>query len=218
MRRLAPLTVTDLHGETAARVAFPLLLAALLAWPAVAPADEPAQAPASPPQVRPWSVSLGTGGGGFVEFVDALSNGGPGGYGSSRRQGRIQLNARVERDLDRWFRAGVAWTYNRWTEAYFTGSTQIGSVDNSVHALMAGVTLRWLRAGYVELQSGIAAGAARWGQAGQGIGVSQDGVQSGFAFQLRAIGISAGNEQVRVFAELGVGFEGLLIGGLTLRF
>jgi hypothetical protein len=57
----------------------------------------------------------------------------------------------------------------------------------------------------VELVSGVAAGAGRWSQAGEGSGASKTGVQSGFAFQLRGSGISAGNDRVRAFAELGLG-------------
>jgi hypothetical protein len=83
---------------------------------------------------------------------------------------------------------------------------------------MADVTARWIRTEHLELYSALAAGAGWWTQAGRGIGASQDGVQSGFAFQLRCIGVTAGNERLRAFAELGIGFEGLVVGGLTLRF
>jgi opacity protein-like surface antigen len=203
------------------------LLAALLLCPATVRAGEaPAAEPppfAAPPAADldgefPWSVSLGTGAGGFVEFVDAFSNGGPVGYTSSRRTARFQLNARADRELNRWFRAGVAWTYNSWTERYDSAGVEVGSIDNSVHALMADVTLRYLRTGPLELYSGLAAGAGRWKQSGAGIGAGQSGVQSGLAFQLRYLGASLGTERLRAFLDLGVGFEGLLVGGLTLRF
>jgi hypothetical protein len=183
-----------------------------------APPPDPAPSSAAPAEWRPWSLSLGTGAGGYVEFVDAFSNGGPGGYDSSQRSNRLQLNVRADHLLDRWFRVGLAWTYNRWTDTYFTGGTETGSIDNQVHTLLADVTLRWYRAEHVELYSALAAGAGRWSQAGTGIGTSQDGVQSGFAFQLRYLGINAGNDRLRAFVELGLGFEGLLVGGLTLRF
>jgi hypothetical protein len=66
--------------------------------------------------------------------------------------------------------------------------------------------------------SALAAGVGRWSQAGSGIGASQRGVQSGFAFQLRDLWVNAGNERVRVFLDLGIGMEGLVVGGVTLRF
>ena len=196
---------------------------ALLLAPSLARAGEPLPAPpASPtaplPGDHPWSVSLGTGAGGFVEFVDAFSNGGPGGYDSSQRSNRLQLNVRADRQLDRWLRVGLAWTYNRWTDTYFSGGAETGSIDNQVHSLLADVTLRWYRAEHVELYSALAAGAGRWSQAGTGIGTSQDGVQSGFAFQLRYFGINAGSERIRAFVDLGIGMEGLVVAGATLRF
>jgi hypothetical protein len=204
--------------------AIPLTLASLLALltsPAIAVAEAPPPAQAPPPQAPPedhaWTVSLGTGAGGFVEFVDAFSNGGPSGYDASRREHRLQVNVRADRELNRSFRAGVAGVYNRWTEAYLSNGARIGSIDNSVVALMADVTARWIRTEHLELSSALAAGAAKWRQDGRGIGASQHGVQSGFAFQLRYIGIAAGNGRIRAFIDLGIGFEGLVVGGLALR-
>jgi hypothetical protein len=199
------------------------LVLALLLSPALAlarePPPDPPASPAAPlPADRPWSVSLATGAGGYVEFVDAFSNGGPGGHDSSQRSRRLQLNVRADRQLGPWFRVGLAWTYNRWTETYFSGGAEVGSIDNQAHTLLADVTLRWFRAEHVELYSALAVGAGRWGQAGTGIGTTQDGVQSGFAFQLRYLGINAGNDRLRAFLDLGLGFEGLVVAGMTLRF
>jgi hypothetical protein len=89
---------------------FLLVLAGLLV-PALARAEEPPPTP--PTAARAWSVSLGTGAGGFVELVDSYPGGSPAGCDSSSRQGRLQLNARVERELEGGYLVGVAWTYNR---------------------------------------------------------------------------------------------------------
>jgi hypothetical protein len=178
---------------------------------------EPMPVPAAPMQDQAWSLWVGTGAGGFVEFVDAFAGSGPGSYDTSRREDRFQLNARADRELSRWFRAGLAWTYNRWTEVYFSGGARVGSIDNTVHALLADATIRWYRSEHLEFYSALAAGAGRWKQVGEGIGASKDGVTSGFAFQIRYAGLSAGNERIRAFVDLGIGFEGLIVGGLTLR-
>lgn len=195
---------------------------ACLAGPAVAGGEElrPANLPPSASAVEghAWSVSLGTGGGGYVEFVNAFSNAGPAAYDRSRREDRLQLNARADRELNGRFRAGVAVVHNRWTETYFSGGIRVGSIDNSVYVLMADVTARWVRTEWLELYSGLAAGGGRWSQTGQGIGAVQDGVQSGFAFQIRYFGATVGNDRFRAFVDLGLGFEGLVVGGLTLRF
>lgn len=207
------------------KMAFPSTLAALVAClvaPAVAGGEEPRPATVPPSaafaEEHAWSASVGTGGGGFVEFVNAFSNAGPAAYDRSRRENRLQLNARADRELTRRFRAGVAGVYNRWTDSYFSGGTRVGSIDNSVYVLMADVTVSWVRAERFELYSGLAAGGGWWNQAGQGIGASQDGVQSGFAFQIRYFGVNVGTERFRAFLDLGLGFEGLVVGGLTLRF
>jgi hypothetical protein len=214
MKLAFPSTLTE-------RLAY-LVCFAFLAGPGIAGGAEPEPAAvppsASSAEARAWSVSLGTGGGGFVEFVNAFSNAGPAAYDKSRRENRLQLNARADRELNRRFRAGVAVVYNRWTETYFSGGTRVGSIDNSVYVLMADITARWVRTEWLELYSGLAAGGGRWSQAGQGIGASQDGVQSGFAFQIRYFGANVGNDRFRAFVDLGLGFEGLVVGGLTLRF
>jgi hypothetical protein len=195
-----------------------LAIAAILALPAAA---QPQEGP--PPVVgagaeRRWSVSLGTGAGGFVEFVDAFAGSSIGPYDTSRREERIQLNGRLDRAQGRWLRTGIAWVYNGWTEAFFAGGARVGEIENSVHALMLDATIPWLRRDHVELYSALAAGAGRWRQRGSGIASGRDEVSSGFAFQLRYLGIAVGSDRLRAFVDLGIGFEGLIVGGATLRF
>jgi hypothetical protein len=180
-------------------------------------AFEPVPMPAPQVQDQAWNLSVGTGAGGFVEFVDAFAGSGPGSYETSRREDRFQVNARADRELSRRLRAGLAWTYNRWTEVYFGGGTRVGSIDNTVHTLLADATIRWYRSEHLELYSALAAGAGRWKQVGEGVGASNYGVTSGFAFQIRYAGLSVGSERLRAFVDLGIGFEGLIVGGLTLR-
>lgn len=199
------------------RLAIPMLLASLLAVPRGAGAAGEATAPEERDADRAWSVAVGTGAGGFFEFVDAFAGSGPGGYDDSRRRDRFQLNLRADHELGRWLRAGVAYVYNGWTEEYLSGGSVVGTIDNSAHVLMADVTARWVRSEHLEVYSALAVGAGRWEQAGTGIGAGSDGVTAGFAFQLRYVGVSAGSERVRLFVNLGIGFEGLVVGGLLAR-
>jgi hypothetical protein len=191
-------------------LALALLLASSLSG---SPADTP----------RPdgaWNLSVGTGDGGFADFTDGLVGGvasGLGGY-EVRRRDRLQLNVRADHELSRWLRAGVAYTRLTWARDYYAGSgTFAGSIDATFQVLLADATLRWTRSERWELYSGVAVGGATWGEEGDVAGIHHDDRQSGFAFQLRFIGASVGWERVRFFGELGVGFEGLLIGGLTVR-
>jgi hypothetical protein len=199
-----------------------LVLPALLCSTSVARGAEgdASEAPAASATTRldrRWNLSVGTGAGGFVEFADAFSGTGVGGYDSSRRQDRFQINARIDRELGRWLRVGAAWVYNRWTDAYFSGGAEVGTLENRVHVLMGDATLRWVRSEHLELYSALAVGAGRWREHGAGIAASHQDVTAGPAFQLRYIGIAAGSERVRLFADLGIGFEGLVVGGLLVR-
>jgi hypothetical protein len=202
--------------------AIPLLLVSLLPGvpegaqgPGTAAAGD--AAPAATRPARSWNLSVGTGGGGFVEFVDAFAGSAPVGYDDSRREDRFQLNLRADRELGRWLRAGVAYVYDGWTEEYLSGGSVAGTLSNRVHVLMADVTVSWVRSEHLEFYSALAAGGGRWRQVGTGIAASSGGVSSGFAFQLRCAGIAEGSERVRLFVDLGIGFEGLVVGGLLVR-
>jgi hypothetical protein len=201
------------------RRAILLVLPALLGATSVARAAEggSSEAPAGPAarRDRAWSLSVGTGGGGFFEFSDSpLGNGV---YDESYRRHRFQANVRVDRELGRRLRLGVAYVYYRWTEAYVLRGSDAGSIDSEAQVLMADATFRWARTDHLEVYSAVAAGAGRLRREGTGIGASSDGVTTGPAFQLRLVGISAGTERVRLFADLGIGFEGLVVGGLLVR-
>lgn len=177
-------------------------------------------APAGPQADAAWNLSIGTGDGGFADFSDGLIGGvvgGVGGYAVQRRD-RLQLNVRADHELSRWLRAGVGYTRLTWRRDYRSDAgTLVGSIDATFQVLLADATLRWTRSERWELYSGVGVGGATWGERGDVAGVHHDDRQSGFAFQLRFIGASFGWERLRLFGELGIGFEGLLIGGLTLR-
>lgn len=182
------------------------------------PAQEPALA-VRPPRDAAWVVSAGTGTGGLVEIADVLVSGIGGLAGlRSERSGRIHVHARAERELGRWFSAGLAYTFLGWSREDFGGAAEpVARHEFALHVLLADATLRWARTRNVELYSGLAVGAATIGERETANGVAHSGRGSGFAFQLRLLGLALGIERVRVFAELGVGFESLVLGGVAVR-
>lgn len=205
-------------------------LAAMLAiasYALPARADEEVRQPASPPAPeralddrgdRRWTLSAGTGAGSIFEFADATVGGiGAGLVGYQTTQsGRFQVNARVDRELGPRVRAGIAYTHLRWTRGYFTSAgASVEEIDSAVHVLVGDLTLRWVRTRRLELYSGAGAGVATLGQ--RRSATAERERQSGYAFQLRLVGLSVGSERVRIFGELGLGFEGLLIGGVAVR-
>jgi hypothetical protein len=207
--------------EAAMKVATSLTLAALLGLPTVTAAQEPQPVPASPEGApekdRAWNLSIGTGAGGFVEWADAFAGSVAASYDSTRRSHRLQLNVRADREQGRWFRYGLAYAYNSWTYTYLSNGTSIGSIDNTDQNVMVDVTARWFRSDHFEFYSALAAGLGRWSAKGTIAGGRRDEVTTHYAFQLRYAGISVGNERIRGFVDLGVGMEGLIVGGLTLR-
>lgn len=186
-----------------------------LAAPAevVAPAERPSE---SPLEDRGWNLSVGTGAGSFFEFADGLGGIGPIGY-ERRTEDRFQVNLRIDRELGRWLRTGLAYMYLGWTDAYRSAGSSVGEIDQEAQVLMLDVTLRWYRGAHVETYSGLAAGYGRWRTEGIVAGSTYEDTQTGPAFQLRYFGVSAGTERFRVFADLGIGFEGLIVVGGTVR-
>ena len=208
------------HAIAVAILAVAVPLGAARAEGPDAPEALPEAAPALP-RDRDWSVTAGTGAGGLPEFSDGFVGGLPqalSGY-TSERISRFQLNVRADRELSRRLRVGIAYTHTRFSREYFSEPrASAGTLDNSVHVLLVDLTRSWVRTPIVELYSALAAGGATWSAAGVVSGTAYRRRESGFAFQLRLLGITVGGERFRVFAEVGAGFEGLLIGGAALRF
>jgi hypothetical protein len=205
------------------RLALTVVLLGALAAPAAAQEAAPAPAPglpAEPDLDRAWNVLIATGAGSVVEFTDGLAGGLIQGLSGYQQQvtGRKQLNLRVDRTLSRWLRVGGAYVYTGWTTDLSTGGVRAGTVDSAVQCLLADVTLRWSRGEHWELTSGLALGGGVWTEEAQVSGQSSRASSAGVAFQARLIGVAFGFEHVRAYVELGLGFEGLLVGGLAVRF
>jgi hypothetical protein len=189
-------------------------VAALAADGTAVTSDVPPPEPRAP--VHPWSVSVGTGGGSFFEFVDAFAGSGP--PYEQRQRDRLQLNLRVDRELGPRFRAGLAYTYLGWSDTYSSGGVPVtGTIDERAQVVMVDATVLWYRGARVETYSALAAGYGRWRGTGTVAGARYDDTSAGFSFQVRYFGVSVGNERFRAFADLGIGMEGLIVGGVTLR-
>lgn len=176
-------------------------------------------APEGPPPSQPphaWNLSVGTGAGGYVEFVDAFAGTSLAGYDEHSRD-RFQLNVRADRELGRWLKVGVAWVHNRWRDDLEAGGVVVGAVENRVDAVMADVTCTWVRRDWMVVYSALAVGGGWWREDGTGVAADRDRTTGGPAFQLRYAGLALGGEHVRAFVDLGIGFEGLIVGGLVLR-
>jgi len=156
---------------------------------------------------RAWNLSVGTGAGGIFDFSDGFAGANP--PYEAHRESRLQLTARLDREVGRRFRVGVAYTWFSATWGYEAAGVPVsGSLHDRAHVLLADATLSWVRRPRFELYSALGVGAG-WGRS--------SGTVAGTPYDERAAGLSVGGERVRLFADLGVGFEGLLVGGLLVR-
>ncbi len=165
-----------------------------------------ARAQEAPPKGDRWRVSLSTGWGGIVEVVDWYGDL----LGGAGQQGRYQIGVRVDRDLGRGS-FGVGYTHQHWHDV-----TQTDSASTNVDVVIADGRFRWLRTTWVDLYSGGGVGLATWSQTANSAGTIGSGAS--FAFQLRLFGMDAGSDHLRIWGELGFGFEGVLLAGASWRF
>jgi hypothetical protein len=193
-----------------------LAVAAALAGPARAQVEEaaPAEAPTagSPRPDGPWRVSVSTGWLGLLEYADAFVGGL---FTGSAEEHRRQLGVRLDRDVGR-ASFGVGYTRQHWrtVDSHAPRDAQ----DSDVDVFLFDARARWLRTSWVDLYSGGGLGFAVWNQTGTVGGVPQNETSSYLAFQLRLLGVDAGWEHVRLWGELGFGFEGMLLAGASYRF
>jgi len=188
--------------------------------PVAPPPGAPGSAPALPaPQAGPtWRLSVGTGAATTIEILDFYRDLGLAFAGvASTRTGRTEVIVRADREQRR-FRVGASYAFTRWDTRLSDGGGPRGSTRDEVHAVLVHGQFRWIDQEHVELYSGVGAGVARWASS-----TVLDGNRDHFsgvygAWQLHLIGLGVGTPSFRAFAELGFGFEGVVLAGLAARF
>lgn len=95
----------------------------------------------------------------------------------------------------------------------------------SYYTLLPSVKFNWLRKNSWGLYSKVAVGASvarfsdqAYNENGKLTGEKNITNDVFFNFQASLIGVEAGNQQVRGFAELGVGEQGIILGGVRYKF
>ena len=88
-------------------------------------------------------------------------------------------------------------------------------------AMMPAAKFNWLRMKNFGMYSKLAAGltfASKKEDYSKGNTPNQSESKVGFNFQVSAIGFEAGSENIRAFAELGVGEQGIILAGVRAKF
>lgn len=204
------------------RTLCPLAVALLLPGLARAQAASTWPAPPAGAALRDdptWRLSLATGTATAVEILDAFFDELGNGLGplETSRTGRTELVLRADQERGR-LRLGGSYTYTTWDTRTTDALGPRGAAHDQVHALLLHAFVRWVDVEHVELYSGVGAGLAWWATSStlDGARTRTDGVWA--AWQLHLLGLGLGTPSLRAFAEVGLGFEGLLVAGLAGRF
>ena len=117
---------------------------------------------------------------------------------------------------------GAIATFSKHTEEEKFNEQIARTSDNSYFTLMPSVKFNWLRRPNWGMYSKVAVGASLRHSAlqDQSVPNAQKTTENTvfFNFQASAVGIEAGTENVRGFAELGVGEQGIALAGVRFRF
>lgn len=116
---------------------------------------------------------------------------------------------------------GAIGAYAKETKDILVANENYGEAKNSYVTVMPAAKFNWLRKKYFGLYSKVAAGLTfaslkeNYTKSGA---ENQSESKVGFNFQASALGIEAGSENIRAFAELGVGEQGVILAGIRAKF
>ena len=116
---------------------------------------------------------------------------------------------------------GAIGAYTHETKDILISNDKYGEAKNTFVTVMPAAKFNWLRKKYFGMYSKVAVGltfASKKEDYSKGNVENQSESKVGLNFQASAIGIEAGSENIRAFAELGVGEQGVILGGIRAKF
>ena len=116
---------------------------------------------------------------------------------------------------------GAIGAYAKETKDILVANENYGEAKNSYVTVMPAAKFNWLRKKYFGMYSKVAVGltfASLKENYSKGSAENQSDTKVGFNFQASALGIEAGSENIRAFAELGVGEQGVILAGIRAKF
>ena len=116
---------------------------------------------------------------------------------------------------------GAIGAYARETKDIIFANENYGKAKNTFITVMPAAKFNWLRMKNFGMYSKLAAGltfASKKEDYSKGNTPNQSESKVGFNFQVSAIGFEAGSENIRAFAELGVGEQGIILAGVRAKF
>ena len=113
-----------------------------------------------------------------------------------------------------WLGVGGILVYGQNSQDVYLGSTNKGEYKDSYYTVMPAVKFDWMRKKYFGAYSKFGVGATLRTESYDG--KNESAVH--FNWQASLLGLEVGSPQIRAFAELGVGEQGILCGGLRYKF
>ena len=116
---------------------------------------------------------------------------------------------------------GAIGAYAREKKDMLIAGENYGEAKNTFITVMPAAKFNWLRTKNFGLYSKVGAGltlVSRKEDYTKPNAENQSDSKVGFNFQASALGIEAGSPNIRAFLELGVGEQGVLLGGLRAKF
>lgn len=116
---------------------------------------------------------------------------------------------------------GAIGAYAKETKDILLANEYYGEAKNTYITVMPAAKFNWLRKKYFGMYSKVAVGMT-FVSLKEDYSVSNVENHSesrvAFNFQASALGIEAGSENIRAFAELGIGEQGVILGGVRAKF
>lgn len=155
----------------------------------------------------------------YTEIIPELTHSGKISYDNKRSTGVYALSYRYKVLPRMWFGVGMAYEQVNKTYTYKNESTVSMRGHNRFFAIAADLQYTYLQvpSGIVSLYGGVSAGA---GILRQRLGGEIDDTDSvtRLAYQVSPLGLTVGLPWIGAFAELGVGYKGLVQLGAYVRF
>ena len=107
------------------------------------------------------------------------------------------------------------------TKDILFSNEKYGEAKNTFITVLPAVKFNWLRKKNFGMYSKLAAGltfASKKEDYSKGSVDNRSETKVGFNFQVSALGIEAGSENIRGFVELGVGEQGVALAGIRVKF
>lgn len=116
---------------------------------------------------------------------------------------------------------GAIATYTRETKDMYFKDDKCGEASNTFISVLPAVKIDWLRKKYFGMYSKAAVGVTLTSKKEDYSDASNKDISESnvdFNWQASLLGIEAGSPNIRAFVELGVGEQGIFVGGLRCKF